>query len=197
MPAGMALIAILLGSLPAWLDRRGRNGSAFRAVALAAVLSFGFVQIRAAHLWLGRRTVEVGVGTDRFLIHDQDAGFRLLLDSLDRLRHPGDTLLVVPEGVMLNYLLRMRNPTGHVNFMPPELIMFGESGIREAFERGSPDWVVLINHGAREYGYRMFGDDYGRSLVSWIELNYHVVDRVQESTPGGPAPFAAILRRNP
>lgn len=196
MPAGLALVAILLGGIPAWLDRRGRNGPAFRVVALAVLCSFGFVQLRATHLWLQRRTVPVGTAADRFLIHDRDSVFTELLARVDRLRRPGDTLLVIPEGVMINYLLRMRNPTGHLNFMPPELIMFGEDRMLRAFRSGAPDWIVLVNRGAQEYGYRMFGDDYGRSLVSWVEANYGVVDRLFEPTIRGPEAYAAVLRRN-
>ena len=36
------------------------------------------------------------------------------------------TILTLPEGVMLNYWLRRENPSPYINFMPPELAMFGE-----------------------------------------------------------------------
>ena len=38
---------------------------------------------------------------------------------------------------MVNYLARRVNPTPYINFMPPELIMFGEENMVAAF-RSSP-----------------------------------------------------------
>ena len=44
----------------------------------------------------------------------------------------GATLAVLPEGVMLNYLLRRDSPLRVINLMPPELLVFGEEGILHA-----------------------------------------------------------------
>lgn len=97
---------------------------------------------------------------------------------------------------MLNYLLRLENPTPYISFMPPEVILFGEDRMRAAFVARPPVWIVLINRAASEYGYRLLGDDYGRSLVDWIEAHYVVVDRVLEVRhPYQSTPFAAILHR--
>jgi hypothetical protein len=80
--------------------------------------------------------------------------------------------------------------------MPPEVFLFGEDRMCAAFAARPPDWMVVINRPAMEYGYRFLGDDYGRRLLDWVEANYRVVDRVQEEQPDGSAtPFAAILRR--
>jgi len=196
MPAGIAIVALSVGFVPVWLDGRGRSGLVFRAAALGAIVGFAIVQVGAARMWLGGRTVEIGQGADRFLIHQRDRGFADVLVRLQQLRAPAETLVVVPEGVMLNYLLRATNPAGVVNFLPPEMIMWGERRILGACRAHPPDWVVIMNRGVSEYGYRFFGDDYARDLYSWIETNYEVVDRVFELDAWGQTqPTAAILRR--
>ena len=76
---------------------------------------------------------------------------------------------------MLNYLARRANPTGHVNFMPPELLIFGEDRILEAFRRSPPDLIALTHKDTREYGVGFFGKGYGRDLYRWIEANYQPI----------------------
>jgi hypothetical protein len=195
MPAGLVVVATFLGAVPEWLERRGRNGAAFRAVVLGAIAGFAVIQIQATQIELGWRTVKVGTGADAFLADPSGTPFVALLDRVRRLAAPGDTVAVLPEGVMLNYLLRLENPTPYINFMPPEVILFGEDRMRAAFAARPPVWIVLINRTATEYGYRFLGDDYGRSLVDWVEAHYVVVDRVLQATYSNQlTPFAAILR---
>ena len=48
---------------------------------------------------------------------------RVLTRALAFLRNelrPGETLLVLPEGISLNYWLRARNPSRYTLFLPPE-----------------------------------------------------------------------------
>jgi hypothetical protein len=88
---------------------------------------------------------------------------------------PGSTLAVLPEGVMVNWLLRSHNPTPFVNFMPPEFLLFGENRIVESFERAPPDYVMLIHKDTSEYGLPFFGPDYGTRLASWVQERYEPV----------------------
>lgn len=195
MPAGVASTAMLAAVVPAWLDRRGRHGAAFRAAVVGAIVAFGAVHAVATAPWLARRTVPFGRGADRLYGERRDQAFADLLATLERVRRPGDTLAVMPEGVMLNYLTRMENPTPYVNFMPPELIVFTEERMVSAFAARPPALVVLINRSATEYGFRFLGDDYGRRLVAWVEANYEVTSRIVERDAlGRPLPYAAILR---
>jgi hypothetical protein len=194
MPAGLVVVATFLGAVPEWFDRRGRNGAAFRAVVLGAIAGFAIIQVQATQIELGWRTVKLGTGADAFLADASGTPFVTLLQQVRRLAASGDTLVVLPEGVMLNYLLRLENPTPYVNFMPPEVMLFGEDRMRAAFAARPPVWIVLINRPASEYGYRFLGDDYGRRLVDWVEAHYVVVDRVLEARhPNQLTPFAAIL----
>ncbi|MBW2390392.1 MAG: hypothetical protein JRG89_18470 [Deltaproteobacteria bacterium] len=83
---------------------------------------------------------------------------------------------VLPEGIMLNYLARRVTPTRYINFMPPEMSLYGSDTIIEAFRRDSPDYVVFVHKRTGLYGVPFFGRDYGRALHSWVIANYHVVE---------------------
>ena len=88
---------------------------------------------------------------------------------------PRQTLAVLPEGVMLNYLARRVNPTPYNKLMPPELIAFGEQDVLQAFADDPPDFIMLVHKDTSEFGARFFGRDYGRRIFEWIHAGYEPV----------------------
>ncbi len=195
MPATLALVLGLLEGIPRFLDRRGGCGAAFRAAALGMLVALMGVHLRATESWFRHRTVRVGTGADAYLTDGRGRLIERILERLARLRVPGQSMVVLPEGVMLNYLSRTVNPTPYTNFMPPDIIMFGEERIVAALHAHPPDWIVVTDRAAPEYGYRILGADYGVGIVKWIEENYTLVEKVQDEAPGSPQfTFALILR---
>ena len=82
---------------------------------------------------------------------------------------------MLPEGVSVNWQLRMRNPTGFLNFMPPEVILFGEDKMLAAFTASPPDYVLLVHKATGEYGLPLFGKDYGRGIMAFVHKRYRQV----------------------
>jgi len=136
-----------------------------------------FVGVAAGYLQLASSRYadfehEVGQGPDRFL---SDARGRLVESArrtIDARLDSDAELLVLPEGVLLNYLTRRASPTPYVNFMPPELAFFGEETMLEALRANPPELVALVHKDTSEYGFRFFGRDYGLELMRWLEANY-------------------------
>ena len=105
----------------AWGAARERLAvSADKLVKLPTALDFE----RAAGL-------SVTYGTSYHALHDRA-----------RLK-PGETLAVLPEGVMLNYLTRRNAPTRFITWMPPEVIFYGEANMLDALRTAPPAWVLL------------------------------------------------------
>ena len=92
---------------------------------------------------------------------------------------PTNTLAVLPEGVMLNYLTRRDNPTPYVVFAF-EVRAFGEQTMLSAYEKNPPDYVVLIQRDSSEYGVRYFGQQkgYGLDVMEWVRQNYEPVELI-------------------
>jgi hypothetical protein len=196
MPAAIVLTVALVDGVPAVLDSRGRHGGAFRSAALGILTGLMVLHLYASNSWFLRRTIEVGEGHDAFLT---DSRGRVAKDVLARLRSmtsPGQTLAVLPEGVMLNYLARMANPTPYINFMPPELIMFGEDNMVAAFASRPPDWIVLTDRHVPEYGLELLGTDYGMKITQWVQRDYELAAEVADPAPNREQlRYAYILRR--
>jgi hypothetical protein len=106
---------------------------------------------------------------------------------------------VLPEGVMLNVLAGSANPTPYVNFMPPELLLFGEERIVAAFEAAPPDWIFLVHKDTSEYGYSLFGPDYGTKLATWVQTRYTPVRQFGQPplTPGTAFGIQLMKRSTP
>lgn len=172
MPIAMVGVAALCDWIPRRIDARGGCGALVRGVgvgALAMIVVAVSLITRYSH---ERQPVRVGAPPDALLTDVRGRYVNALIAELGKLAPPGSTLLVLPEGVMINYLTRMRNPTPYLNFMPPEVLLFGEERMRAAFERQPPDFVALVHKSTHEYGVPFFGVDYGRSLRAFVDRHY-------------------------
>ncbi|MGH7179675.1 MAG: hypothetical protein ACREJC_20030, partial [Tepidisphaeraceae bacterium] len=102
-------------------------------------------------------------------------------------------LVAIPEGVILNYLSRRVNPTPHLNFTPPALIMFNEQRMLADFRAHPPDVVCLVASDTWEYGARHFGQDYGRDLMAWVQENYGSPQQFGATPFKGDGRFGIVL----
>lgn len=128
------------------------------------------------------KTVSIGRGPDRFFASQTDRYWQGVAarDALEFVRSQcrhGDTLAVVPEGVMLNYLARLDSPLSVINLMPLELGAFGEDRILDELRAAPPRFVMLVHKNVSEYGYAPFGTDsrYGNQTYKWIASRYRPI----------------------
>ena len=202
MPATLTLVSALVWALPLWLRHRFGGGGVCRWLAVIGLAVGMFAVLRQSHRLYALKTLPVGQGGDRIVTYDprvQPAGIAVTyaLGQIERVM-PGDaTFVVLPEGVMLNYLSRRRNPTPFVNFMPIELLAFGEDAILASLRSAAPDFVVLVHKDAREYGVGYFGTDprYGRSIMEWVRARYREVWLIGAPPLTSPAFGISILAR--
>lgn len=188
LPATLLAVTALVGWIPRVIDRAGGRGAVLRVAALVA-LGFGaFQHLRITAVWLGRKTTVVATGRDAFRA---DPRGLFVNDALASVRDSGArTMAVLPEGVMLNYLARVPNPTPYINFMPPEAILFGEDAWLDTFRATPPDLILTVPKDTSEYGRGAFGVGYGEGLMSWVERAYRPVRTIQRP----PIPFEIEIR---
>ena len=92
---------------------------------------------------------------------------------------PTNTLAVLPEGVMLNYLTRRDNPTPYVVFAF-EVWAYGEQNMLATYEKNPPDYIVLVQRDSSEYGVPYFGrqNGYGFEVMQWVRRNYQTIELI-------------------
>ena len=165
MPATLMLVVTLLGWLPRAMESARVNGWPLRATVLAALIVAIWAYTYPLHFFFSQKTIAVGRGVDQFLADHRGRDVNSSLEFLRQEAQSGETLVMMPEGLIVNYLARMRNPSGQLNFTPPAVIMYGETELLTALKVTSADWIGLVSIDTREYGARQFGYDYARELA--------------------------------
>jgi hypothetical protein len=165
--SGVLIPAILLVELPEWL-RLTRRGRTMIVVTTMALLVPGVTILAIeSQQTLQLKTAAIGEGRDRFYAFPRqvEATGELVQAVNTILRHtdPEKTLLVLPEGIMINYLTRLRGPTRDYFYIDPNEQFF------EDIEAHPPDRIALISRDLREYGVQRYG---GNNLKPWLEKYY-------------------------
>ncbi len=197
MPAALALVACVLHFLPYALQRIHGGGDVFRRFAVAMLIADVVFLLKISNGSYSSKDFPIGTGGDTILASRSKSDPRgaAVAEALARIRSavPAEaSLMVLPEGVMLNYLSRRINPTPYINFMPPELSIFGERNILTAMQENPPDFVLLVPKDTSEYGVAPFGDDpnYGMEIMEWVKQEYAAIDSL-------PSRITILKRRAP
>jgi hypothetical protein len=200
-PGTLVLIHVIQHTIPTWLKKYKRTGWCYQAVtvglmtACALSLVFNWVLIDE------RKTAIVGAESDGFYADPlQDGRTVPTVNTLAFLRErlgPDDTLIVFPNGVMLNYLLRARNPTPYIMFSPWESdVHGGEDRVADAVIGAAPDYAVILTMDLTIHGRGNFGDpEFGGRIRRFLDEQYEVVNHEWSDT-GVDGPFvAAVFKR--
>jgi hypothetical protein len=177
LPAGVLVVMALLEWLPRLLDRMGGFGNGFRALALTLIVAAAYWHVSFSRIILSHCTNEVGAAADEFrALPSEGNAVTGALKMIDERAGRSQTLAVLPEGVLINYLSRRPNPTPYTTYMGVELEAFGEERMTESYERHPPDFILLVHRDTTEYGRQFFGRDYGEELGRWIMSHYRPVE---------------------
>lgn len=179
LPATMVVLAGCTYLAPRALPDKARP--LFRALLIGALVACCAKHLRQANGFYGNKTLEVGMGSDRFYTYraEMDARSRhmpVCLEILSQL--PEDaTVLMLPDGILYNYLSRRRSPSTHMNFMMTEVLAFGEENMLAELQESPPDVVVLVQRRTSGFGVPPFGADprYGKQIMDWLRQRYERV----------------------
>jgi hypothetical protein len=188
--AGMVVAAFIVSKVPRWTG----NGIRGRRVAVAGIMAMLTVACASVAAESARnhagQTQPVGAGADRFYAFAPNIDETGLTVNwcAEHMRSvpPKATLLVLPEGVIINYLSRHEKPM-------PEFVSGEEDYIKE-LNRVRPDYVIVIWGDQRDNGISQFGDPghEREKIMAWLRENY-----VIEDTHRGHSKWAFIMRSKP
>lgn len=94
------------------------------------------------------------------------------LDFISKNTRPGEYILALPEGSSLNFLGDRPVPVRYEIVTPGFLSNDGEQrAIRQIQEKKVP-YIFLFNRPTSEFGPEVFGRDYCRTMMAWIQSHY-------------------------
>ncbi|MCG3138713.1 MAG: hypothetical protein HJJLKODD_02581 [Phycisphaerae bacterium] len=183
LPAILLTWIILIAYLPRWF-RQHQFIPRATITAICTVMAL----IIAGHLSVSLRywhqkSVPLLGTQDNIYINansNRDPILQHTINYLNENLHAQDRLVVFPEGVMLNYLLRRASSIPYYNFDPSILAIYSEPVMLQALAQHPPEWIVINSRDSSEFKARYFGLDYGQSIYNWVCQHYSL--RHQEGT---------------
>lgn len=176
LPASAALMVFGLGWLPQWIGsgRRGVRaaGGALQACLLGAYAAAALQMLGISQAYFQLQNRPMATGVDAMWTDFRGRELGLALEEIDQRLAPTDELLVLPEGIGLNYFARRKTPSRFLNFMPLEFALYGETAMLEELKSRPPQAVLMVHKDTSEYGYPFFGRDYGEAIYAWVLSNY-------------------------
>ena len=147
------------------------------------------IVVAAPYAWNGiealRAPSRVPLATPRGRIYLEPAEARLF-GLIGSEIHPGERVLVLPEGSAVDALFGARSVSPFLHLLPGWLNVAAERALIARFDQSPPDAVILFERPTEEYGIQPFGRGFGALLSEWCGRNYAVAGR----SPGG-----EVLRR--
>jgi hypothetical protein len=192
--AGMVAAAVIVSRIPSWTGA-GLWGRRVALLSSMAMLGAGCASLAAQSArHRADQTQPVASGADRFYADAADIDETgLLVDwVVERLRSipSGANVLVLPEGLMVNYLSRHPSPPMPELQINPE----AEAQYVKLLGRSPPDYVVWLTRDMSEAGITRYGapGNPGARITQWLEENY-----VMEAQRAGRLKNATLFRHKP
>jgi hypothetical protein len=175
--AALLIPAVLVGELPARL-KLVRGKVLLVGGTLALILPAMAVLGLRSRLIMALKTEPVGNGRDRFYAFPPSLNHtgRLVFHVSKFLQQQSaPTVLVLPEGLMINYLARKPSPVPPLFFYFHATAHGREALLVQQLEERPPEWVVLLSRDLRGAGIERYGakSGSGKELLAWVAGHYN------------------------
>lgn len=191
--AAVAAMVVVAGFAADWPRRFSRHGptQGIAAFALLALVAGWAGRITATSLMvLNARTFPVGEGADRMLYFQPDvrvaaAVTKATIQFTEGRIGPKDKLLILPYGIMINYLSRREAPPGPTQYFAGPLAEGAEAELVGQLKQQPPEWVAVIDVNLSEHGLPAFGTGVGNGelLMRWVKADYKLETEIGPRFP--------------
>lgn len=94
------------------------------------------------------------------------------IDYIKKNLKPKDSIWVIPEGVMINFLTNHPANGFYYSTIPPYIETFGEEKIISDIKTNPPDYVIINDRDTSEYNFQGICKDYGQKICKWVNSSY-------------------------
>jgi len=95
-----------------------------------------------------------------------------LIKFIENETQPEDKILILPEGMIINFLTNRTSDNFYNSFLPLYIETFKEDSIIKHFEDKKPEYIILSNLNMKDYYYKYICQDYAHNFCSFILENY-------------------------
>lgn len=198
MPATLLAIYFLVDTIPVLIGKRFGNVNFIRVLGIILIGIFSFVHFEVNYGVYSKKDFLIGANGNQMMTWNPEISkdgvvFEKTMEMIEKIIRPHENFIVLPEGVMLNFLTQRKNPSPYTNFMPPEMVIFGEDQILNTIKKNPPDYFILVNRRMSEYGNCFFGKDYGVSIFRWVQKNYEPICKIENGVDGDKRGLGVVI----
>ena len=177
MPAALVVVAGLVYHVPRLVAKSTQSTTFIRDLSIILVAIFLVMEIGAVSDTYLIRNYSIATDKEEIITFDdvlctEGPVINETIRKINETIKPDENFLVIPEGILLNYLTRRENPSPYTSFLLGDLVMHHEEKMVERLSRRLPDYVILVDRSVAEWGFRKFGVDTGAKISEWVIKNY-------------------------
>jgi len=90
------------------------------------------------------------------------------------------TFVMMPEGIMLNFLTNRESDSWFHSFTPHFVDVYGEDNIIRHLSNKKPDYIFITNQDTKDFYYSYFCQDYAKNICQYIHKNYTYLERLEK-----------------
>jgi hypothetical protein len=192
MPAMITMVILFVWLLPEILKKYYNSGLLFRRIAVYSVVAFIFCTFPLSNYFYSKKDYLIGKGSDRFLTYGSKfepggEAISILIKHINHTMSQSNNFIVIPEGIMINYLVRKSTSIKYISITPGEVAVYGETAILNSLRNCAPDYIIKIPRKTDEFRVRPFGEDssYGKQIMDWVNIHYMYVWQLIEKPISG------------
>lgn len=172
------LSALLASAKVFWVLLMGSYGNYYVSILLIAALALlprKFDKVTAIYFIL----LSIFIFSQN--ISAQPAEFpNKLVQYIKETTKPTDKIVVLPEGMMINFLTKRDSDGFYNSLLPLYVETFGEDNIIEHYKKNPPEYFILNNLDMKDYYFRYICGDYALDFCGFIVENYELVDVIED-----------------
>lgn len=96
---------------------------------------------------------------------------------------PDDTFVLMPEGLLLNFVLKNNYPYFNTSFTPLDFDAYGENYLAEQFLANKPKYLLVLSRYYGDYGKSFMCQDFGGKLCNEIIEKYSFKIMITSNPP--------------
>lgn len=196
VPAFLSLVIFSVWLIPKLLTLFYGKCYFYRRIAIIGLIILMVAIFSSNDRVYTHKDLLIGKGADSFFVHAHPGS----AESVNQMTKYIETfipvqanLLVLPEGVMINYLTRHQPPVPLIVFTPCEFVFFGEPYIFNLLTKHPADFILLVHRPMDGF----FGTDWGKSEMDWVKEHYSTVMQFGAEPLQGDIFGMKLLKLNP
>jgi hypothetical protein len=197
--ASITILSVLIEEFPNMLKFKGITTYIYKLSIYILIISGAFSLIGQSKNMENAKTLAVGTGVDLFYtypksVYSDGELVKQITETIGKYP-PDNTVVVIPEGIMINYLSRKKSTLPEQAFYST---IQNEQNIVKELQLKKPDLVVFMSRDLSEYGVNKYGSkgEAGEYIIKWLAQNYHISSSYGQDPLKGIGTGGILYQRN-